>query len=107
MHNTFAMKFGLDRGRRHMFHGHGHRNHHCQEMGSVVLSGVDAGSSVRVVCLFGGQEAKRKLLDMGLVPGELLKVVQNDSDGPLLLQVQGSRLMIGRGLADKIRVAAA
>jgi Fe2+ transport system protein FeoA len=41
---------------------------------------------------------------MGILPGEILHVMRNDSDGPLLVQIHGGSVMLGRGLAEKIRV---
>ncbi len=49
-------------------------------------------------------EFKRKLLDMGIYKDAKLKVVKNDISGPLMVDVKGSRWILGRGQAQKIMV---
>ncbi len=95
--HTFAMKFGFGRGRHSRRHSHGYN-------GASSLASAPIGSEVRVLHVSGGPEARRKLLDMGILPGESLRIMRNDSDGPLLVQIHGGSVMIGRGLAEKIRV---
>ncbi len=44
-----------------------------------------------------------RLLELGLTPGTELRVVQ-DAGGPMLLSVRGSRVALGRDLAEKLWV---
>ena len=46
-------------------------------------------------------EFKRKLLDMRIYKDAKLKVVKNDISGPLMVDVKGSRWILGRGQAQK------
>lgn len=47
----------------------------------------------------------KRLEDMGLTPGTQIKVVRSAPfHGPLELQVRGSRLALGRGMAERILV---
>jgi len=39
-----------------------------------------------------------------ILPGENIEFIRNDSSGPLIISVKGSRLVIGRGMAQKIHV---
>ena len=41
---------------------------------------------------------------MGLRPGVAVTVVHNRGRGPFLVAVQGTRIMLGRGMADKVLV---
>jgi ferrous iron transport protein A len=68
------------------------------------LSMVGAGEEVRLVGVRGGWKVRRRLADMGLTPGEVLRIVQGDSSGSLLVAVRDSRLALGRGMAHKIMV---
>jgi Fe2+ transport system protein FeoA len=68
------------------------------------LSMASPGEEVRLLGVRGGWGVKRRLADMGLTPGETLRIVQADSSGPLLVAVRGSRLALGRGMAHKIMV---
>lgn len=45
-----------------------------------------------------------RLLDMGLVPGTRVIVVNNQNRGPMLIEVRDSKMALGRGLASKILV---
>jgi Fe2+ transport system protein FeoA len=64
-----------------------------------------AGESVRVVHVCGGHEVLHRLLDIGIVPGQLLRVIHNDPNGPLVVSVHNASMMINRGLAARIRIA--
>jgi len=48
---------------------------------------------------------QRRLEDMGLTPGTEVKVVKSALfRGPIEIEVRGSRLAIGRGIAERITV---
>ncbi|HBA85807.1 MAG TPA: hypothetical protein DCZ95_17120 [Verrucomicrobia bacterium] len=69
------------------------------------LSVVQAGRRVRVVAVDAGHGLEGRLAALGLAPGEEIEVLRNGLDGPFLVAVKGSRLALGRGMAQKIRVA--
>jgi len=52
----------------------------------------------------GGRGAIQRLTDMGLIPGERLKVVHNSGYGPVIVLIKGVRVALGHGLAAKIFV---
>ena len=53
----------------------------------------------------GGWRFGRRLEDMGLTPGTEVTVVKSAPlNGPLEVRVKGSRLAIGRGMAQRIFV---
>jgi len=53
----------------------------------------------------GGWRFGKRLEDMGLTPGTEVTVVRSAPlNGPLEVRVRGSRLAIGRGMAEKIFV---
>ncbi|MFW6161375.1 MAG: FeoA family protein [Planctomycetota bacterium] len=68
------------------------------------LSSVAAGQRVRVVGLDAGRGLSAHLAAMGLVPGVEVLMVRNQGAGPALIEVKGTRLALGRGMAAKIRV---
>lgn len=47
---------------------------------------------------------RRRLTDLGLVRGRLVRVVQNDFAGPIIVSVGDVRLALGRGMAQKVIV---
>ncbi len=69
-----------------------------------LLSEGSPETLVKVIHVIGGSEARRKLFDMGIVPGEKLKVLKNERKGPILVSFHGGTIMIGRGLAEKVRI---
>jgi Fe2+ transport system protein FeoA len=53
----------------------------------------------------GGRGFKKRLMDMGLTPGTKLMVVKSAPfHGPLEVSVRGSRLALGRGMAERVFV---
>lgn len=59
----------------------------------------------KVVGLAGGRGARRRLLDLGLTIGVIIKIILIHSYGPVLIGVRGTRLAIGHGLTRKIMVS--
>ena len=68
------------------------------------LSDVKSGCAAIIVFIYGGRGAHYRLVELGLLPGEKIKMVQNTGFGPVTIYVKGSRLSIGHGLAQKIIV---
>lgn len=66
----------------------------------------DAGSGeYRIVLLSAGRFQRRRLEDMGLGPGALVRVERRQHHGPIAVEAHGARLALGRGVAAKILVA--
>ena len=71
----------------------------------MVLLNVKVGKSVRVVRLHGGVGLENQLRQMGLLPGDTAKVVrQAPLGGPMLVEIGGRSIALGRGIAAKIEV---
>lgn len=51
-----------------------------------------------------GDKLKHKLQEMGLTPGTPVSMITNGKRGPVILDVRGSRLALGRGIVSKINV---
>ena len=49
----------------------------------------------------------RRLADMGLTPGVEIRVVSSHGPGPLMVELRGSRIALGHGVAQKIMVGVA
>jgi DtxR family Mn-dependent transcriptional regulator len=72
--------------------------------GPVVLGTVEAGRKVRIVALKAGRRLEARLAAMGLLPGTEVQIVANPSNGPSILAIRNTRLVVGRGMTDKILV---
>jgi ferrous iron transport protein A len=67
------------------------------------LSKARANEELVLVKIDAGRRLTHRLAELGLTPGVKLRVVQVNG-GPLLISVRGSRIAIGRGMADKLLV---
>jgi ferrous iron transport protein A len=71
----------------------------------VSLGSLRPGDKAIVDSIEAGQGATRRLLDLGLTPGEPVEVIRSALfGGPLEIRVRGSELSIGRGIAMKVLV---
>ena len=67
------------------------------------LRSVRRGETVQLASIEAGRRLARRLTELGLTPGVSIQVLHVNG-GPLLIGVRGTRLAIGRGMADKIMV---
>lgn len=70
----------------------------------ISLADVKKGNIVKLKEIIGGHKIKKRLLDMGLLPGTELKIVSSNNMGPMIIEVNNSRLALGRGLSKKVLV---
>jgi len=68
----------------------------------LVMAG--AGEWVRVAGVAGGCGAVERLAELGLLVGTAVQVVRPSTGGPVLIELRGSRLALGYGLAAKVIV---
>ena len=76
----------------------------CAMEKTTALTSLRPGSLASVSLVVAGCKARCRLASLGILPGSVLRVVANPGVGPLLLSVGESRLMIERGVADKVHV---
>jgi len=69
----------------------------------IPLSALRNGEKGVVKTILGGAGAHRNLMDLGIVEGKEIKVVKN-SGGAVLVAINGTKLVVGRGLAMKVLV---
>ena len=68
------------------------------------LSMATQGEIVQVVVVRAGWGLQRRLAEMGLNPGVKIRVLNSQRPGPVVIDVRGSRLALGQGVAHKIMV---
>ena len=68
------------------------------------LSMVNVGEEVVLKSINWGPKIKKRLQDMGLTPGVKISVVSNETNGAFILNVRGSRLVLGGGITQQILV---
>ncbi len=69
----------------------------------VPLAMLREGDEGVVIDVVGGRGVVSKLLALGIVPGKRIRVLGNRG-GAILISVNGSKFIVGRGLAMKVIV---
>jgi len=73
--------------------------------GRMTLAQLGAGRSARVLGVEGGWGLRRNLEQLGIHPGDIVAVARTGAfHGPILVEVHGSRVALGRGVAGRIYV---
>lgn len=57
-----------------------------------------------VIRITAGCGLSRRLADLGIVPGVELRLVNPDTLGPVIVDLKGARLALGRGVAQRVMV---
>jgi ferrous iron transport protein A len=68
------------------------------------LSTLREGERAVVVRVEGGYGVRRKLADMGILPGKVIGVNHGRGNGPRVVIVDQTKLILGKGLLFKIMV---
>lgn len=69
------------------------------------LSQIPQGEKVFIDSLHEGNELNRRLTSLGFTPGVDVEIMQNYGRGPMIVKVRGSKVALGRGEAEKIKVS--
>lgn len=67
------------------------------------LASIPPGTRVRIVSIEGGAGRRRRLMEMGLTPGTEVVLISS-FPGPVIVEVRGVKIAIGRGMASGIMV---
>ncbi|MCK5737470.1 MAG: ferrous iron transport protein A [Spirochaetaceae bacterium] len=68
------------------------------------LNEIADGEKVVITRIDGGRNARKKLMDLGMIPGVSVTVIRRVSRNPMLLTVMGRQVVLGRGMAEKVFV---
>jgi len=68
------------------------------------LSMVKAGETVNLAGIEAGRGLNSRLASMGLVAGVEITVVKSGRPGPFVVSVKNTKMVLGRGMAQKIMV---
>lgn len=75
-------------------------------MEQISLAKLKAGDCCRVKRIIAGAHATKRLYEMGFNTGARVRVLKNDF-GPLIVALEGNKIALGRGLAEKMLVVKA
>ncbi|MRS05410.1 ferrous iron transport protein A [bacterium] len=70
-----------------------------------MLSEIKTGDQVRLSSIMVGRELISRLTSLGLTPGAMVEVLQNFGRGPIIVNVRGTHVALGRGEARKLLVS--
>jgi ferrous iron transport protein A len=71
----------------------------------IRLSDLSNGKIGKIIGLNGGQGLRRKLRTIGIREGKLVKLVTAQPiGGPIVIDIDGEQIAIGRGMAQKIMI---
>jgi ferrous iron transport protein A len=71
----------------------------------MTLDAVGIKRQARVIMIDGGQKVRSYLNTLGIHIGDWLTVVQRAPfRGPVIVEIHGTRVALGRGVASKIQV---
>lgn len=68
------------------------------------ISDIKEGELVTLIKIQGGNRVTKRLTELGLTPGVKIKVITNHNRGPVIIEVRGTHLCIGRGESLKVVV---
>jgi DtxR family Mn-dependent transcriptional regulator len=75
------------------------------QMSLIPLTLLQKDHNGIIVSINAGMRATRRLTSLGLIPGtKISKISSAPFQGPVQLKVRETRLVVGRGLAEKILV---
>lgn len=78
--------------------------HHLNDTTKKTLGSQAPGHIVRFLTIEGGMRAAQRLQELGLLPGETIKVIDNAGHGPMTVSIKGAKIALGHGLANRIFV---
>ena len=71
----------------------------------ISLLNLPSDQKARIISIQGGYGLQRKLRVMGIREGQEIKIVSKQPfRGPLTVEIYGSQISLGRGMAQKILV---
>jgi len=71
----------------------------------TALSAIKRNQQCRVITIAGGEGMRSKMYNLGVHETERVKVVQNRGFGPLVIDIGGTRLILGRRMAERLWVS--
>lgn len=71
----------------------------------MVSTQLKPGQKARVLSILGGRGIEKRMLEMGIVPGtEIALIGKHPFRGPVIFQVGGVRIAVGRKMAESLEV---
>lgn len=70
----------------------------------ILLNELESGKTGEISRIKGGRGFKRRLRTRGIREGMLITLITSQPGGPIVVQVSGTQISMGRGMARKVVV---
>jgi ferrous iron transport protein A len=71
----------------------------------TTLDQIYENKKATVIDIQGGQRIRQRLGQMGIHPGDIITILRYGAlRGPILIEIHGSQVALGRGIASKVIV---
>ena len=71
----------------------------------TTLDQIYESKKAKVIDIQGGAGVRQRLSQMGIHPGDMVTILRYGAfRGPLLIEIHGSQVALGRGIASKVIV---
>jgi ferrous iron transport protein A len=71
----------------------------------ITLDHINENRKAQVIDIQGGQGIRQRLSQMGIHPGDTITILRYGAlRGPILIEIHGSQVALGRGIASRITV---
>jgi ferrous iron transport protein A len=71
----------------------------------ITLDHINENRKAQVINIQGGQGIRQRLSQMGIHPGDTITILRYGAlRGPILIEIHGSQVALGRGIASRITV---
>jgi ferrous iron transport protein A len=71
----------------------------------ATLDQMHESNKAKVIDIQGGQRIRQRLGQMGIHPGDIITILRYGAlRGPILIEIHGSQVALGRGIASKVIV---
>jgi Fur family ferric uptake transcriptional regulator len=71
---------------------------------AIALVRAQEGDSFTVIEIGGGMHVRNRLKSLGLVTGAMGRMVKNNGIGQVVIEIRGSRVVLGWGISQKVLV---
>ncbi len=68
---------------------------------TAILTTLSVGEKGKISLIDAGKNATKRLYEMGFHTNAPVRVIKNDW-GPLIVSINGNKVALGRGLAEKV-----
>ncbi|MFX0053176.1 MAG: ferrous iron transport protein A [Candidatus Hermodarchaeota archaeon] len=68
----------------------------------ILLAHLNEGDEAEISYARGGRGIILRINELGFYPGSRIKMIRNIRAGPVLVELKGCRIAVGRGIAMKI-----